>query len=279
MWQFTILISYLEIQPKPFTMFYFLSKVLFIVLMPLSIILIGLFITLFSKNKKVKKRSLIASISLILLFGNGFLVNEALLWWEVSPISPDTISQPFDVGIILTGGMITNKLSTESEIFTDKTADRFIQPLRLYKLGKLRKILISGGSTDIKLLLQDVTDETMKVAQLLEELGVRKEDIILERKAKNTRENAINSAEILKKNPQYGNKFILFTSAFHMRRAEECFLKAGIKVTPFPTAFKSKARGFTIDNLLIPRELNMFDTYDLVHELVGYIVYKILGYC
>lgn len=279
MWQFTIHISHLEIQPKPLIMFYFLSKVLFYILMPISIILIGLFFTLFSKNQKVKKRGLITSISLIFLFGNGFLVNEALLWWEVAPISPATISQPFDVGIILTGGMISNKESTESQIFTDKSADRFIQPLRLYKLGKLKKILISGGSTDIKIIRQDVVDETMKVAQLLEELGVRKEDIILEIKAKNTRENTLNSGQILKNNPQYGNKFILFTSAFHMRRAEGCFLKAGIKVTAFPTAFKSKARSFTFDNLLIPRELNMFDTYDLVHEWVGYVVYKILGYC
>lgn len=246
--------------------------------MPLSIILIGLFFSLFSKNQKVKKRSLITSISLIFLFGNGFLVNEALLWWEVAPISPDTISQPFDVGIILTGGMITNKQSTENQIFTDKTADRFIQPLRLYKLGKLKKILISGGSTDIKIIRQDVMDETMKVAQLLEELGVKKEDIILERKGKNTHENALNSRQILNNNPKYGNRFILFTSAFHMRRAEGCFLKVGIKVTPFPTAFKSKARSYTFDNLLIPRELNMFDTYDLVHEWIGYVVYKILGY-
>ena len=260
-------------------MFYFLSKVLFYILMPLSIILMGLFFSLFSKNHKVKKRSILTSISLIFIFGNGFLVNEALLWWEVPPISPDTISQPFDVGIILTGGMITNKQATENQIFADKTADRFIQPLRLYKMGKLKKILISGGSTDIKLIRQDTADETMKVAQLMEELGIRKEDIILERKAKNTRENALNSSEILKNNPEYGNRFILFTSAFHMRRAEECFLKAGIKVTPFPTAFKSTARNFTIDNLLIPRELNMLDTYDLVHEWIGFVVYQVLGYC
>lgn len=241
-------------------------------------ILIGLFLSIFSKNAKVKKYGLRISLGLIFLFGNGFLVNEAMLWWEVSPISPDSISKPYDVGIILTGGMITNKQSTDNQIFTDKTADRFIQPLRLYKMGKLKKILISGGSTDIKLMLQDVTNETLKVAQLLVELGVKKEDLILERKAKNTHENALNSAEILKKNPQFGNRYVLFTSAFHTRRAVGCFQKTGIKITAFPTAFKSKARSYTIDNLLIPRESNMYDAYDLVHEILGFWVYKILGY-
>jgi uncharacterized SAM-binding protein YcdF (DUF218 family) len=259
-------------------MFYFLSKVLFYIFMPLSLILIGLFLSVFSKNPRVKKLSLRISLGLIFLFGNGFLVNEAMLWWEVPPISPDTISQPFDVGIILTGGMITNKQSSENQIFTDKTADRFIQPLRLYKIGKLKKILISGGSTDIKLMRQDAADETLKVAELLEELGVKKEDLILERKAKNTQENAINTLEILKKNSQFGDKYLLFTSAFHTKRALGCFQKAGIKIIAFPTAFKSKQRSFTVDNLLIPRELNMYEAYDLIHEMVGYLVYKILGY-
>jgi uncharacterized SAM-binding protein YcdF (DUF218 family) len=259
-------------------MFYFLSKVLFYIFMPLSLILIGLFLSIFSKKPKLKKISLRISLGLIFLFGNGFLENEAMLWWEATPISPDTISQPFDVGIILTGGMITNKQSSENQIFTDKTADRFIQPLRLYKMGKLKKILISGGSTDIKLMRQDASDETLKVAQLLEELGVKKEDLILENKAKNTRENALNTVAILKKNPQFGKKYLLFTSAFHTKRALGCFKKAGIKITAFPTAFKSKQRSFTIDNLLIPRELNLYEAYDLIHEMVGYVVYKILGY-
>ena len=260
-------------------MFYFLSKVLFYIFMPLSLISIGLFFSIFSKKPTIKKLSLRFSLGLIFLFGNGFLVNEALLWWEIPQSSSNTISQPYDVGIILTGGMITNKQASESQIFTDKTADRFIQPLRLYKMGKLKKILISGGNTDIKILRQNATDETLKVAQLLQELGVKKEDIILEEKAKNTRENALNCLEILKKNPALGKRYLLFTSAFHARRASGCFQKVGLAVTIFPTAFKSEARNFTVDNLLIPRELNMYHSYDLVHELIGYVVYKILGYC
>jgi uncharacterized SAM-binding protein YcdF (DUF218 family) len=260
-------------------MFYFLSKVLFYLLMPLCLIVLCLIVALFSKNQKFKKRSLQTAFALILIFGNGFLSNEAFLWWETPPTSPEAISMTYDVGIILTGGMISNKLSTESQIFTDKTADRFIQPLRLYKMGKLKKILISGGSTDLLMMHEDVSDETLKVAQLLEELGVKKEDIILERKARNTHENGLFTAEILKNYPQFGNKYLLFTSAFHMRRAEGCFRKAGLKVTPFPTAFKSNARSWTLDNLLIPRESNLYDSYNLIHELLGFITYKAFGYC
>jgi uncharacterized SAM-binding protein YcdF (DUF218 family) len=247
--------------------------------MPLPLVVIAICISIFSKNQKRKKRSLWVGLGLIMIFGNGFLANEAMLQWEVPSTDPITITQPFDVGIILTGGMILNKESTPTEIFPDKTADRFIQPLRLYKAGKLKKILISGGITDLKIIREDVTNETLKVAQLLEELGVKKEDILLETKARNTRENALYSIKILKKNPQLGNHYVLFTSAFHLRRAKECFEKAGLKVTPFGTAYYAKARSLTINNLILPREENMDISYHFVHEIIGYMVYKIMGYC
>jgi uncharacterized SAM-binding protein YcdF (DUF218 family) len=174
--------------------------------------------------------------------------------------------------------MTSNIESTESQIFIDKQADRFIQPLRLYKMGKLKKILISGGNTDHLIMRKDVSNETLKVAQFLEEMGVKKEDILVEIKSKNTRENALFSVEILKKNPQLGNRYMLFTSAYHLPRATGCFEKAGVTVTPFGTAYKSKARSFTFENLLMPKELNMVEAYYLTHELLGYLVYKIAGY-
>ena len=260
-------------------MFYFLSKILFYVFMPLPLVVIMISISLFSKNQKRKKRCLWTGLSLILIFGNGFLSNEAMLQWEVPPTDPATINQPFDVGVILTGGMILNRESSETQIFPDKSADRFIQPLRLYKAGKLKKILISGGITDLSFIKKDVTNETLKVAQLLEELGVKKEDILLETKARNTRENTLFSIEILKKNPQLGSRYALFTSAFHLRRAKECFEKVGVKVTPYGTSYIAKSRSYTINNLLLPREESMEISYHFVHEIMGYVVYKIMGYC
>ena len=124
--------------------------------MPLPLVVIMICISLFSKNQKLKKRCLWAGLYLILVFGNGFLSNEAMLQWEVPPTDPVTINQPFDVGIILTGGMILNRESSETQIFPDKSADRFIQPLRLYKAGKLKKILISGGITDLSFIKKEI---------------------------------------------------------------------------------------------------------------------------
>jgi uncharacterized SAM-binding protein YcdF (DUF218 family) len=247
--------------------------------MPIPLVVMAILYSIFSKKPQRKKRALWTAFALIMIFGNGFLANEAMIQWEVPATDPVTITEPFDVGIILTGGMILNKESSPTEIFPDKSADRFIQPLRLYKAGKLKKILISGGITSLTIIKKDVNDETLKVAQLLEELGVKKEDILLETKARNTRENALYSVEILKKNPQLGNRYALFTSAFHLRRATQCFEKAGQKVTPYGTSYYGKARSYTINNLILPREENMDIFYHFVHEVMGYMVYKIMGYC
>jgi uncharacterized SAM-binding protein YcdF (DUF218 family) len=260
-------------------MFYFLSKILYFLIMPLTLIMIGLGFAIFAKKPQTQKRSVLVSLMLIFVFGNGFLVNEALMLWEVPAIAPNEILQPYDVGIVLTGGMTSNIQSSDSQIFTDKQADRFIQPLRLYKMGKLKTILISGGNTDHIIMRKDVSNETLKVAQFLEEMGVKKEDILVETKAQNTRENALFSAEILKKNPQLGEKYMLFTSAYHQKRSVGCFQKAGITVTPFGTAYKSKARSFTLEALFIPHEFNMVEAYYLIHEILGFVVYKIMGYC
>ncbi|MEA5256786.1 YdcF family protein [Arcicella aquatica] len=260
-------------------MFYFLSKVLFYVLMPLSLTIFVLVWAIFTKNPQRKKQLLISTLVMIFVFGNDFIVNEGFMLWETPATSPETIVEPYDVGIILTGGMISNKEGTPQQIFVDKTADRFIQPLRLYKQGKIKKILITGGNTDLTIIRTDFSDENLKTAQLLEELGVKKSDLILETKARNTRENASFTAEILRKKPELGNKYLLFTSAFHMRRSLGCFEKAGLTVTPFSTAFKSKARVFTFSSLIVPSEGAYYEGYHLIHEILGYCVYRVLGYC
>jgi uncharacterized SAM-binding protein YcdF (DUF218 family) len=245
----------------------------------MSLIVFTLIVAVFVKNSTLKNRLLKVSLLLIFVTGNGFISNELFLQWETPAIDPADIKQPYHVGIVLTGGMISNKQSTAQQIFTDKTADRFIQPLRLYKQGKLKKILISGGNTDLSFMREDVSDETLKVAQLLEELGVKKEDILIEHYAKNTRENALYTAKLLDSLGLSTQRLLLFSSAFHQKRATGCFQKVGLKVVPYSTAFIGKSRSYTLDNLFIPRENNLSDTYYFIHEIVGYLVYKLLGYC
>lgn len=245
--------------------------------MPISLITITLVWGIITKSLKLKKLLLLTSLGIILIMGNSTLVNWGYHLWETPPpVSP--FAQRYDVGIIISGGMMMNRMSAQEQIFTGKTADRFLQPLRMYKRGLLKKIIISGGDVSINPLSNEHDSETAKTQQILVELGVKPEDILLETKARNTRENALYCTQIIRSFPEIKTS-ILFTSAFHGRRAISCFQKAGLNTTLYSCAIRAVDIGYTPDTLFIPSEQALAEAYQLIHEIIGYYVYKAMGYC
>ena len=159
---------------------------------------------------------------------------------------------------------------------TGETADRFIQPFLLYKKGLIKKLLITGGNVNIKGLKIDDTDESKKVKELLIAMGVNGNDIYLEQKARNTHENAIYTKQMLK--PYLKEKMLLVTSAMHMPRAIACYEKEGFNMDAFPADIKKKDTDTGILDQVIPQERNLSKFAELIREITGYIIYKIVGY-
>jgi uncharacterized SAM-binding protein YcdF (DUF218 family) len=254
-------------------MFFILSKILFYVVMPLSWILPALLFALFTKNEKYRKRALLAVTIILIVFTNPFLCNEAWLWWEQPP-TPVSRMQQYDAAIILTG--ITNQdKSPHDRIYTARGADRMLHPLLLYKEGYVKKIIISGGSGS---LLKKQSTEAAEIKQLLICSGVPEENILMEDKSRNTHENARFTKAILLQHPEL-KRLLLVTSAFHIRRAAGCFKKEGIKAQPFSTDFYTTDRAFTPDKLIVPQEVYLSNWQKLLHEMLGYIIYRMVGYC
>ena len=243
-------------------------------MMPLIWVMGILLFACFTRNERRRKRLLTAAVALVWLLGNNFLVNEALLLWEIPPVPMASIQQPYDVAIVLTG--ITNSTKQPRDrTYFEKGADRIMHALQLYKSGKVKKILITGGSGSLN--GQEGT-EAGDLAAFLQIAGVPKEDVVLENQSRNTRENAMFSAKIL--NERFaGQRYLLVTSAFHMRRSAGCFQKAGIQADVFSTDFYTYQRSFTPDKWLLPNEGAFGKWGTLIHEMVGYLVYKVSGYC
>jgi len=254
-------------------MFFILSKVLFILVMPLTIITVCFLISLFTKKAKLKRKFFITGIVLLLFFGNEFLINEIFLIWESPPTPFNEINQEYDFAIILTGvADLTPPLN--DRVFFNKGADRILHPLYLYHQGKIKQFLIAGGSGA-------VTGKDRPESEILEELliyfNVPEQDIIIESQSKNTRQSAVNVAEMIKED--IGNQpILLVTSAFHMPRSLACFKKVNLNVTPFTTDFYGQERRFTLDRLLIPSTEALSKWTIFIHEIVGIIAYKIMGY-
>lgn len=255
-------------------MFFFLSKTLYYFLMPISWVMGILIWALFTKKPRRKRRLLRAGVLLLWLFSNPLIINQLLLIWEYPPTPFQSIDKTYDVGIILTG--ITNsEKKPQDRVYFNKGADRVTHALRLYRLGKIKKILITGGSFDPEQRLERAESYWLK--KFLINAKVPAQDIFIEPKARNTRENALFTEKTLAQ--QFPNQsYLLITSAFHMRRALGCFHKVGIWPTPFSVDFYTHDKGLKLPFSLIPTEAAFHKWYILMHEVIGYIVYKTLGY-
>ena len=268
-------------------MFYFFSKTITYLLTPAGWLMTVLLLAFFSKNTRYRRRLVGIALVLFWFSGNSFLTNELALWWEY-PIQPNLVhaDSTTRIAVLLTGGMINGMkeipVSTHDRTHNDRfllghEADRAGQALFLYKTGAVQKILISGGPGDLPFQPKSVSDEGQMTAQFLIIAGVRPGDIVLENKSRNTHENALFTAPLLRQRFRT-NQCVLVTSAWHMRRAMACFQKEGILVTPFPSSFLSNRRSFVPGEWLLPHEEAFFDAYYLIRELVGYATYKVVGY-
>lgn len=254
-------------------MFFYLSKILYYLIMPGVLIITCLLLALFLKKQKWKKGFLILGIALFFLFTNDFIINGIFLQWEIPPTAFSAVDDNYDVGIVLTG--ITNlQIEPRDRVYFQKGADRIIHAIELYKRGKIKKILITGGTGSL------TTPELTEATELVKTLylfDVPEEDIIIESKSRNTYENALYSADILKAQFPEG-RFLLITSAFHLRRAKGCFDKQEIPTDIFSTDFYTHPVTYTPDSWLIPNENALRKWVIFEREILGILMYKLAGY-
>lgn len=248
--------------------FYVLSKTIYILGMPITWLVILMIFALFAKGRK---KNFIIGLTLILTytFSTNAIVNRLMNWWEVPGIPYSEIKQPYDVGIVLSGPVKHQKFPKD-RIHTDKGADRFLHAADLYSKGLIKHILVTGGHLKP---FQKMRSEADKIQVILMQNGVPESAITIEPFAKNTQENAEKSAAILK--TQFPDqRYLLITSAFHMRRSLACFKKAKVKVDPFSADFyTSDIRKSSVMSYF--PSAKSFNTFSImVKEMIGYVVYK-----
>ncbi|QDA62293.1 YdcF family protein [Hymenobacter jejuensis] len=254
-------------------MFFLLSKILYYVIMPAVWLVALLLAAVVVRQPVYKRRLLLAALVVALLGTNPGLANEAMLAWELPAVSLRAVGR-HDAGVLLTGITKVNK-SPHDRVYLNEGADRLTHTLWLYRSGRIRRIIISGGSG---LIQSTARSEAAELAILLRMAGVPKEDVLLEQRSRNTRENALYTKQLLQQHPDI-KSLVLITSAFHQRRALGCFRRVGLSPTAFPADFRTIDRSLAPDYWLIPDAgaLGLWST--LLHEMVGYATYKLLRYC
>lgn len=175
-------------------------------------------------------------------------------------LKPLTVSEDLkdaDLIVVLGGGV------DQGRFLTLVSSHRMVKGVHLYFEGRAKKILFSGGMPG-----KTTVSEASVLGQEARRLKVPPEDILLEKKSKNTHDQAVEIKKIGE--PLQMKSILLVTSFSHMKRALMAFEKAGFKVYP---AFADPNEKYTDDPL---GRLGLFPR--LVHEYAGMVYYQIRGW-
>lgn len=252
-------------------MFHAISKILLFLSTPIFWIFMCLALGIFLKKKELAKKFLFSSLALLFLFSNAFLQDEIIRLWE-PPMSNINLSKKYDLAIVL-GGFSANAPKAQ-QLNLYESGDRIWHGLELYQMGQVKKLLLSGGQGQ---LLDQSMGEAAYTRPHLINMGVKKKDLYIEPHSKNTRQNALESKRIID-SLGIAPPYLLITSAGHMPRSLACFKKIGLEVEPFCVDGMVGERKFYLDHLFLPRTDVLFRWNVVIHEWIGIVVYKVVGY-
>ncbi len=217
----------------------------------------------------------LASFSgLALWLASSPIVAISLLASIEAKFPPQPIDQmpPRDVAIVL-GGALAGAVPPRVTLDMGEASDRVLHASRLYKAGRVKRILVTGGNLPWQIAQPS---EAENIRDLLMEWGVPGEAIQIAGASRNTYENALEIRALMTKQPFQSS--YLVTSASHMPRSMAVFQRVGIPVTAAPTDFRAVWNEPV--NLLnfLPGADALSMTSNAVREYIGLAAYRIRGF-
>jgi uncharacterized SAM-binding protein YcdF (DUF218 family) len=246
-------------------MYKILSALAYFFIAPQNWIILLLIWIYFTKSKNIRKRLKVTVTLLILFFGNEYIYSSLVTAWQPKPV--DLINQvPYEAGIVLGGSSSFDK---NGRGYFNESSDRFIETCILYKTGKIKRIIISGGSNGPN----QPGDADFQYKKMIE-LSIPASDILVENASRSTFENA-SFSKIIINSLHLRPPFVLVTSAMHIPRAERVFKRAGIPVIPFPSNYSVIETKFNFTDYFIPKISIILSWPTYLKEVVGVIGYKV----
>lgn len=255
-------------------MFFYLSQFLSFLIMPLTLVILLWLAGIVFYKKTWGRKLMLTGLALLLFFANASVANYVMYLWEPDFKSIQTLPE-YELGIVLTGVTNANKTAYDRTFF-NKGADRATHAVQLYKLGKIKKILITGGQG---LHPTNPNAEADLLGNFMVIAGVSGKDILIENQAVNTRQNALFTKDLMeKKGFPLDSPALLITSAFHMKRSKGCFDKVGLNTSTFPVDYYAFDPRFSFKDLLQPSVDALRNWHILFKEWIGLTAYTIAGY-
>jgi uncharacterized SAM-binding protein YcdF (DUF218 family) len=255
--------------------FFVASKMFWMLATPINLLLVGTLagvILCYTRHARFGRGLALTAILILLAIATLPLRGALLTPLENRfPQPPADLAPPY--GIIVLGGAISDPMSTiRGQTVFDEGGERITEAVILAKRFPQARIVYTSGTNSV---FGGTSNEAARARDLMVAMGVARDRIAIEDKARNTEENATFSAAIV--HPDASQRWVVVTSAFHMPRAMGVFEKAGFHPIAYPVSFYTTGRWFddfrpTID------PLGNLKTFMLaLHEWVGLAAYWAAG--
>ena len=220
--------------------------------------MLGLFLLWFTSRQRLGKIFVSVGICILYLLSCG-PVSDIILNLLEKQYPPYRLESANKFVVVLGGGFNSDPQIPLTSRIDDNSLVRLIEGIRIYRKISGVKIVVSGRNI------------SLAMAEIAKAIGVPEDDIIIESKSKDTKDEAKIIKSIVNDEP-----FILVTSAWHMPRSMAMFKKLGMSPIPAPTGHLVRRR-FLSPSSFFPRARDLYKSERAFHEYLGLVWAKVRG--
>lgn len=254
-------------------MFFTWSKAMAFLTVPSNILMLVAGVgaaLLFTRFARAGRTMVAVSIGLIVIAGLSPLgptllsiLEDRFPAWDPARAAP--------AGFVILGGAVEPELSeARASPALNGAAERVTIVPELALRFPAARFIYSGGNANVF----GGPPEADQVTRLFQSLGVARDRITLERRSRNTAENATFSKELAA--PKPGETWAVVTSASHMPRAIGAFRASGFDVAAFPVDWRTRgSEDHTTPQSMMSAGLAATDA--AAHEFIGMLAYWLTG--
>ena len=229
----------------------------------LALVLVLLGMLLLVLRRRILGRSLVAfGVAFIFVASWPPVAGRVLesLEWSHAPVSDPAGLSGVSAVVVLGAGWRSEWQAPASIRLSDSAALRLFEGLRLIEALPDARLVVSGASRN-----PDRLAVAVGYAEAAQALGVDPSRIVVLDTPVDTAQEAYAVRDVLGE----GERFLLVTSAAHMRRAVRHFERVGLAPIPAPTHFTTGSRATRTLSHWLPSAGNLRKTERAIHEYLG----------
>lgn len=210
--------------------------------------------------------------TVLTIYGISYGVGRVLMIGLDPLVAGDVPPGRTAVVVLGSGGFTARDWAEGTYSIVDRVdATRAVEAARVFRLVQAEWIISSGGKSR-----PDDPHEAsgITIRDALIALGVPASRVVVETKSRNTHEEAVIIAPLLRDlNVRH---VVLVTSGDHMRRSLGTFRAEGVR--PIPAVATDPYAADSWDDWIIPSELGLWKSASVMHEILGMAYYAVRGW-